>query len=69
MREAKGETTLVVDTPRLLEAARYLRDELGFDFFSDVAVVDYLGWGGKGVLGYIGTLGGRDLNKLSIQGF
>ena len=69
MREAKGETTLVVDTPRLLEAARYLRDELGFDFLSDVAAADYLGWGGKGVSGYIGTSGGRDLNKPSTQGF
>ena len=60
---------MVVDTPRLLEAARYLRDELGFNFLSDVAAADYLGWGGKGVSGYIGTPGGRDLNKPSTQGF
>ena len=68
MREAKGETTLVVDTPRLLEAARYLRDELGFNCLSDIAAADYLGWGAKGVSGYIGTAGGRDLNKPSTQG-
>ena len=69
MREAKGETTLVVDTPRLVEAARYARDELGFNFLSDVAASDYLGWGDRGVSGYIGTPGGRDLNKPSTQGF
>jgi NADH:ubiquinone oxidoreductase subunit C len=60
---------VVVDMPRLLEAARYLRDELGFNFLSDVAAADYLGWAGKGVSGYIGTPGGRDLNKPSTQGF
>ena len=67
-REAKGETTLVVDAPRLVEAARYLRDELGFNFLSDIAAADYLGWGGKGISGYIGSVGGRDLNKPSTQG-
>ena len=67
-REGKGETTLVVDAPRLREAARYLRDELGFNFLSDIAATDYLGWGGKGVSGYIGSAGGRDLNKPSTQG-
>jgi len=69
VREAKAETTLVVDAPRLPEAARYLRDELGFNFLSDIAAADYLGWGGKGISGYIGTPGGRDLNKPSTQGF
>jgi NADH:ubiquinone oxidoreductase subunit C len=68
VREAKGETTLVVDTPRLPEAARYLRGELGFDFLSDVAAADYLGWGKRPVSGYIGTPGGRDLNKPMTQG-
>jgi NADH/F420H2 dehydrogenase subunit C len=61
--------TLVIDTPRLVEAARHLRDELGFNFLSDVAATDYFGWGGKGVSGYMGTAGGRDLNKPSTQGF
>src|SRR5438477_3601358 len=69
IREANGETTLVVDAPRLPEAARHLRDELGFNFLSDVAAADYLGWAGKGVSGYIGTAGGRDLNKPTTQGF
>jgi NADH-quinone oxidoreductase subunit C len=32
-------------------------------------VADYLGWGRKGVSGYIGTLSGRDLNRPSTQGF
>jgi NADH-quinone oxidoreductase subunit C len=68
-REALGETTLVVDTPRLVEAARHLRDELGFDFLSDVAAADYLGWGAKNVSGYIGTPTGRDLNRPSTQGY
>jgi NADH/F420H2 dehydrogenase subunit C len=68
VREAKGETTLVVDAPRLREAAAYLRDELGFNFLSDIAAADYLGWGGKGISGYIGTGSGRDLNKPSTQG-
>ena len=69
VREAHGETTLVVDTPRLIEAARHLRDELGFDYLSDVAAADYLGWGAKNVSGYIGTPAGRDLNKPSTQGY
>jgi NADH-quinone oxidoreductase subunit C len=68
-REAHGEMTLVVDTPRLVEAARHLRDELGFDFLSDVAATDYLGWGAKNVSGYIGTPSGRDLNRPSTQGY
>jgi NADH/F420H2 dehydrogenase subunit C len=60
--------TVVVDTPRLVEAASYLRDELGFDFLSDMTATDYLGWGGEGVSGYIGTPGGRDLNRPSTRG-
>ena len=59
---------MVVDPSRLLEAAAYLRDELGFDFLADVAGADYLGWGGKGVSGYIGTVSGRDLNRPMTQG-
>jgi NADH-quinone oxidoreductase subunit C len=30
--------------------------------------VDYLGWGERGVSGYIGTAGGRDVNKPMTQG-
>jgi NADH:ubiquinone oxidoreductase subunit C len=59
----------VVDPPRLVEAARHLRDELGFNFLSDVAVTDYLGWGAEGVSGYLATPDGRDINKPTTQGF
>jgi NADH:ubiquinone oxidoreductase subunit C len=69
VKEAFGETTIVVDPARLLEAARHLRDELGFDFLADIAAADYLGWGGKGVSGYIGTPSGRDLNRPMTQGY
>ena len=67
-REAHGETTLVVDTPRLVEACEHLRDVLGFNFLSDITPVDYLGWGGSGVAGYIGTADGRDINRPMTQG-
>jgi NADH-quinone oxidoreductase subunit C len=68
-KEQHGETTLVVDVARLVEACTYLRDELGFEFLSDIAATDYLGWGGKGVSGYIGTASGRDLNLPMTQGY
>jgi NADH:ubiquinone oxidoreductase subunit C len=64
-----GETTLVVGAPDLLEAATHLRDDLGFNFLSDVTAVDYLGWGERGVSGYIGTSGGRDINAPMTQGY
>jgi NADH-quinone oxidoreductase subunit C len=67
-KEALGETTLVVDPARLVEASTYLRDELGFNFLADVAPADYLGWGEKGVAGYLGTGDGRDLNQPGSQG-
>jgi len=69
VRDAYAETTVVVDPARIREAARYLRDELGFDFLADIAATDYLGWGGKGVSGYIGTASGRDLNRPMTQGY
>jgi NADH:ubiquinone oxidoreductase subunit C len=69
VQQRHGETTVVVDTPRLTDAALHLRDELGFDFLSDVSATDYLGWGSAGVSGYIGTTGGRDLNEPSTQGY
>jgi len=68
-KEAYGETTLVVDPARLREACLYLRDELDFRFLADIAVTDYLGWGEKGVAGYIGTASGRDLNAPGSQGY
>jgi NADH-quinone oxidoreductase subunit C len=68
-KDAYGETTLVVDPARLVEACLHLRDEEGFNFLADVSPADYLGWGEKGVAGYIGTAGGRDLNAPGSQGF
>ena len=68
-REAFGETTLVVDPARLLEAAAHLRDEAGFNVLADIAAADYLGWGELGVAGYIGTPDGRDLNMPGSQGY
>jgi NADH-quinone oxidoreductase subunit C len=67
-REAFGETTLVVDPARLLEACMLLRDEHGFDMLIDIAATDYLGWGSPGVSGYIGTAQGRNLNRPMTQG-
>ncbi|HEY4976458.1 MAG TPA: NADH-quinone oxidoreductase subunit C, partial [Gaiellaceae bacterium] len=61
VNEALGETTLVVERERLAEAARHLRDELGFNYLADVAGADYLGWGGE-VAGSWGSAEGRDLN-------
>ena len=43
-----GETTLVVDPARLVEACTHLRDEQGFNFLSDITPTDYLGWGERG---------------------
>jgi NADH-quinone oxidoreductase subunit C len=67
--EGHGERTLVVDPAHLVETCTHLRDEEGFNFLSDVSTADYLGWGEKGVSGYIGTGAGRDLNLPSTQGF
>jgi NADH:ubiquinone oxidoreductase subunit C len=68
-KHAHGEQTVVVEPERLVEAALHLRDEEGFSFLSDISPTDYLGWGQKGVAGYIGTATGRDLNRPSSQGF
>jgi NADH-quinone oxidoreductase subunit C len=62
-REAYGETTVVVERERLLDAARHLRDEEGFDFLSDIAATDYLGWNEPRVAGYWGSTAGRDINS------
>ncbi len=67
-REALGETTLVVDPARLVEACTFLRDEHGFNFLGDIAGADYLGWGEQEVAGYIGTAAGRDLNEPGSRG-
>jgi NADH-quinone oxidoreductase subunit C len=60
--DAHGETTVIVERERLVEAAEHCRDELGFNFLSDLTPTDYLGWGAKGVAGYWGHESGRDLN-------
>ena len=68
-KEQHGETTLVVEPEGLVEACTYLRDEEGFNFLSDITGADYLGWGDRGVSGYIGTAWGRDLNSPMTQGY
>ena len=67
--ERHKETTIVVEPESVVDAATWLRDELGFNFLSDITAVDYLGWGEKGVSGYIGTPAGRDLNTPMTQGY
>ncbi len=66
--ERHGETTLVVEPERLVDACTYLRDELGFNFLADITPADYLGWGERGVSGYIGTRAGRSINEPMTQG-
>ncbi len=61
--ESYGETTVVVETDRLVDAALHFRDELGFNFLADVAATDYLGWNERPVAGYWGSGDGRDINK------
>jgi NADH-quinone oxidoreductase subunit C len=61
--EERGETTVVVETARLREAAEFLRDKRGFNFLSDIAAADYLGWNERTVAGYWGHRGGRDINR------
>jgi len=67
-RTAFGETTVVVEPAQLVDAATHLRDELGFNFLADIAAADYLGWGDRGVAGYVGTAAGRDINQPMPQG-
>ena len=68
-KEALGETTVVVERERLVDAATHLRDEHGFNFLSDITPTDYLGWGGNEVAGYVGTPEGRVLTPTSAQGY
>jgi NADH/F420H2 dehydrogenase subunit C len=46
----------------------HLRDNEGFSMLADLTPTDYLGWGRRGVAGYIGTATGRDLNSPGSQG-
>jgi NADH:ubiquinone oxidoreductase subunit C len=61
--QGHGETTVIVETGRLLEAALHFRDALGFNFLADVATADYLGWNERPVAGYWGSENGRDINR------
>jgi NADH:ubiquinone oxidoreductase subunit C len=63
--EAHGETTLIVDTPRLREACLQLRDENRFNVLADIAAADYLGWPEttEDVAGYMGTSSGRNISS------
>jgi len=69
-KEAYGETTLIVDAPRIREACLHLRDEAGFNVLSDIAAADYLGWPSEpgDVAGYIGTPQGRDIYGVGSWG-
>jgi NADH-quinone oxidoreductase subunit C len=66
--EAHGETTVTVEPAAIRDVCAHARDELGFNFLADVVATDYLGWGAKGVSGYIGTAAGRDLNMPMTEG-
>jgi NADH:ubiquinone oxidoreductase subunit C len=61
--EEHGETTVIVEPARLVDAALHLRDELGFNFLSDLTPTDYLGWNDRPVAGYWGSFAGRDINR------
>jgi NADH-quinone oxidoreductase subunit C len=62
-RAGYGETTVVVERKRLVEAASWLRDEAGFNFLSDISAADYLGWNELRVAGYWGDMRGHDINS------
>jgi NADH-quinone oxidoreductase subunit C len=66
--EAHGETTLVVDPARIVEASTHLRDVEGYNVLVDVSGVDYLGWGSTDVAGYLGTPAGRHHHQPGSQG-
>jgi NADH/F420H2 dehydrogenase subunit C len=67
-KDSFGETTVTIDPARIRDACAHARDELGFEMLVDLVATDYLGWGAKGVSGYIATAGGRDINVPSTQG-
>jgi NADH:ubiquinone oxidoreductase subunit C len=69
LRERPDMPTVTVETAQIRDACFFARDELGFDMCVDVVATDYLGWGAKGVAGYIGTRSGRDINTPAAQGF
>ena len=68
VKEAFGETTVTIEREQIREACARARED-GFTFLADIVTTDYLGWGDKGVSGYIGSAAGRDLNHPSTQGY
>ena len=68
VKESFGETTVTVERERIRDACARARED-GFTFLADIVTTDYLGWGHKGVSGYIGTASGRDLHHPSTQGY
>ena len=66
-RVYRDELTVVVAREYLRDVAVYLRDHEGYDFLSDVTVVDYLGYEGE-LAGYWGGGPGRDLNRAGSWG-
>jgi len=67
VKESFGETTVTIERERIGDACAQARGD-GFTFLADIVTTDYLGWGQKGVSGYIGTAGGRDMHAPSTQG-
>jgi len=67
-RDGPEMPTVTIETGRIRDACEHARDELGFDMCVDLVATDFQGWGGKGVSGYIGTSGGRDLMHPMTQG-
>ena len=66
--EAFGETTVTVEHAQIRAACEHAKTQLGFTMLSGIVATDYLGWGGDGVSGYIGTASGRDINFPMTQG-
>lgn len=67
-RDGPDMPTVTIETGRIRDACLHARDRLDFAMCVDVVAADYLGWGGTGVSGYIGTASGRDLNLPMTRG-
>ena len=67
-KDALGETTVTIESAQIRAACEHAKTQLGFSMLSDIVATDYLGWGGKGVSGYIATATGRDINFPMTQG-
>ena len=67
-REALGETTLVVEPARLVEAARTCATRTASTSSPTSRATDYLGWGERASPATIGTAAGRDLTSPRLAG-